>query len=199
MNLEISNPHAFSALRVSTQARSRNTFEKSATPAPAALKLSTRAELEIRGRAVTVKSTRISTRHGSEMRDCEVPAFQSLGYASIEEYCTEIAERELRASQQAITAAPTVQRVSNCFGESKGFASIAPGAKVNLPMDEGTRYLVACDDDVTLQIQNQSMTRTLRLKNHTEAGDVHVAFVAPAQVSIVIAGRSAAIIELQST
>jgi hypothetical protein len=203
MNVEILNPHAWSALRVSIQSRSRNVFEKSAAPAPAP-KRDTHDTLMKKALAVVERPTRVTVKEGGVLRSVErlvhMPAYQDAGYENASQYVTEISERQLRESQAAVTAAPAVQRVTDTWQEPKAFASIAPGAKTNLPMDEGKRYLVVCDDDVTLQIQNQSMTRTLRLRNRTETGDVHVAFVAPTKVEIVTAGKSVeAIVELLST
>jgi hypothetical protein len=204
MHVEILNSSAWHALRVSIQSRSRNTFEKGTAPATSAPKRESHAELHARAAAIVEQPTRITVREGGMMRSVErlvpMPAYQAAGYENANQYVTEISEKQLRDSQQAATATPTVQRVTDTWQESKPFASIAPGAKTDLPMDESKRYLIDCQDEITLQIQNQSLTRTLRLRNRTETGDVHVAFVAPAQVAIVTAGKSVgAIVELLST
>ena len=177
--VEIQNPSAYN-LRIASQDRVRNTFEKTATPAPT-LKRSTRAELEKRGAAITMKPTRVSTRFSTEMRDCPVPLYQSLGYSSIEEYCTAVMEKELIASQQAVTAAPAVQHVVDSWADPKPFASVAPSARLTLPLDEGKRFLIESDDEVALQLSNTSSTRTIRLRNRdAKTGAVeHVAFIPP--------------------
>jgi hypothetical protein len=67
-NVEINNPSAWHNLRVSSQDRVRNTFEKTSAPAPAAVKRLTRAELEKIGSETRDVPTRVSTRFGAEMR-----------------------------------------------------------------------------------------------------------------------------------
>jgi hypothetical protein len=203
MNVEILNPSAWNALRVSIQDRSRNVFEKAPAAAPAP-KRDTHAVLHARAVAIVERPTRVTVNEGGVLRSVErlvpMPAYQAAGYESASQYVTEISERQLRESQAAAPAAPAVQRVRDEWSaETKPFASIPPGTKLNLPLgDDSKRYIIECvGEDVTLQIQNQSTTRTLRLRNREKAGDVHVAFVAPAQVAIVTAGsEKKAVIEL---
>lgn len=205
MNVEIINPSAWHQLRVAIQQRSRNVFD-AAPPAAAAPKRRSRAELEKQGADIVMVSSRGTVSEGgalrSVVREVPTPFYKTMGYETLAEFCTELGERDLREEQKAIPVAPRGQRVVDEWTVTKQFSSIAPGAKTNLPMDEAKRYLIESDDPeaITLQVQNQSTTRTLRLRNKTEAGDVHVAFVPPLQVAIVTAGKSVgAIVELLST
>jgi hypothetical protein len=196
--VELTNTNPFHQLRIFHQNRARNLFtatDSATTPAP---KRSTRAELEGKGRAITMKPTRVTTRFSSEMRDCPVPLYQSLGYSSVEEYCTTIMDKELIASQQAITPAPSVQRVLDSWEKPAPFASVAPQAKTYLQMDEARRFLIECDSECVLQIANVSTVRTLKLKNRDKATgqETQVAYVAPtrafSQSAITISGSGGA-------
>jgi hypothetical protein len=202
MLCEIKNPSAFHQLRIFQQERVRNTFEKvAATPAPAS-KRHTRAELEKIGSEMCDVPTRVSTKFGSETRNVPTPFYTTAGYETLSAFCTEAGEKQLRESQKAVPTSPPVQRIRDDWSAPQPFASIAPHAKMDLPLDEAKRYLIECAEEVGLQIANQSTVRTLRLRNRdSKSGDVsHVAFLAPAQVSLVIAnGSKSAVIELLST
>jgi hypothetical protein len=201
--VEIQNPSAWHALRIASQDRVRNTFEKAPavhTPAP---KRATRAELEKIGSEMRDVPTRVSTKFGSETRNVPTPFYKTAGYETLGEFCTESGERQLRESQKAVPPAPSVQHVVDFWSEPKPFASIAPHAKLNLPLDESKRFLIESDDEVALQLSNTSSVRTIRLRNrNSKTGETtHVAFLAPAreypQAALVIAnGKSAAVLEL---
>jgi len=200
-SIQIKNPSPFTPLRIFSQDRLRNVFVDA--PKPAAVKRSTRAELEGKGRAITMKPTRVTTRFSSEMRDCPVPLYRSLGYSSVEEYCTTIMDKELIASQQAITPAPSVQRVRDEWKASPQALMLVPPGETRVIKDgfeENKRLVIECpEDEAALQIQNESQTRTLRLLNRDpKTGEcTAVAFLAPAQVGLVIANKkSAAVVEL---
>jgi hypothetical protein len=203
MNVEIQNPSPWHNLRIASQDRVRNTFEKAPavhTPAP---KPTTRAELEKIGSEMRDVPTRVSTKFGSEMRDVPTPFYKTAGYETLGEFCTESGEKQLRESQKANPAAPSVQHVVDSWSDPKPFASIAPHAKLNLPLDEAKRFLIESDEETALQISNTSSVRTIRLRNrNSRTGETaQVAFLAPAreypQAALIIAnGKSAACIEL---
>ena len=202
-SVEINNPSAWHNLRIASQDRVRNTFEKApAAPAPAS-KRATRAELEKIGSELRDVPTRVSTRFGSETRNVPTPFYKTAGYETLGEFCTDQGEKQLRESQQAAVRVPPVQHVVDSWAEPKPFASIAPSATLNLPLDEAKRFLIECDDEVALQLSNTSSVRTIRLRNrNSKTGETtHVAFIAPAreypQAALVIAnGKSAAVLEL---
>lgn len=203
MHVEIQNPSAWHNLRIASQDRVRNTFEKApAAPSPAP-KLKTRAELEQLGSELRDVPTRVSTKFGSETRNVPTPFYRSAGYESLNEFVTDQGEKALRESQKATPAAPRVQHVVDDWAAPVPFASIAPNAKLNLPLDEGKRYLIESDDETALQISNTSSVRTIRLRNRDPktGACTQVAFIAPAreyaQAALVIANKkSAAVVEL---
>jgi hypothetical protein len=201
--VEIQNPSAWYALRVASQNRLRNITEKAPAAPTLAPKRETRAELEKIGSEIRDVPTRVSTQFGSETRNVPTPFYRIAGYETLGEFCTEAGEKSLRESQKAIPPAPKVQHVVDDWSEPKPFASIAPHAKLYLPLDEGKRFLIESDDEVALQLANTSSVRTIRLRNrNSKTGETsHVAFIAPArehpQAALVIAnGKSAAVIEL---
>lgn len=200
--VEIQNPSAWHNLRIASQDRVRNTFEKTATPAPAP-KRHSRAELEAIGGELHDVPTRVSTKLGSETRNLPTPFFRSAGYEMLNEFITDQGEKELRESQKAAAHVPSVQHVRDEWAAPQPFASIAPHAKLNLPLDESKRFLIESDEEVALQLSNTSSVRTIRLRNrNSKTGETtHVAFIAPAreypQAALVIAnGKSAAVLEL---
>lgn len=202
-NVEILNPSAWHPLRVASQDRVRNTFEKAPAAPTAPKKRATRAELEKIGSEMRDVPTRVSTKFGSETRNVPTPFYKTAGYETLGEFCTEAGEKQLRESQAAVVVAPPVQHVLDSWSDPKPFASIAPHAKLNLPLDESKRFLIESDDEVALQLSNTSSVRTLRLRNrNSKTGETsHVAFLAPAreypQAALVIAnGKSAAVLEL---
>jgi hypothetical protein len=215
--LELKNPSPFHPLRIFSQDRLRTHVVDAPTAAPLP-KRHTREALQKIGSEIVNVPSRGTARGADGMltavtRDVPTPFFKTAGFESLSEFITETSEKELRAQQAAASAAAMMasagtartQRVLdewNCA--LKQFMSIPPGGKTILPLEENSRVLVETDDPagVTLQVQNQSLTRTLRLRNRdSKKGDVsHVAFLAPAQVSIVTAGNSVgAIVELLST
>jgi hypothetical protein len=202
----ITNPSAFYPLRVFSQDRSRNATDK-APPAPPAPKFETRAELEKRGSAITMKKIRVATKFGDELRECPQPLWQAEGADSLNHWVTDITEQGVRDSQKAVPAAPRVQKVVDTWSAPRRFASVQPGGDFKLPLAEEVRYLIECDEEVGLQISNLSSIRTLRLRNRdAKTGECsHVAFVPPmtahnnftSQYGVVTAnGKSAAVIEL---
>ena len=213
--LELKNPSPFHPLRIFQQDRRRNIFVDAPTSPPLP-KRHTREELQAQGsQIVMVQSKGIAHVDGAlktVTRDVPTPFYLKAGYESLNGFITEVSEKELREFQAAASAAamlssagaPRGQRVLDEWNTAlKELMLIPPGAKHTLPLEENSRVLIETDDPagVTLQIQNQSTTRTLRLRNSDpKKGDSHVAFVAPAQVSVVAAGKSVgAIVELLST
>jgi hypothetical protein len=215
--LELKNPSPFHPLRVFSQDRLRTHVVDAPTAGPLPTRR-TREELhKIGSKIVNVPSK--GTARGADgaiatvTRDVPTPFYKTAGYESLSEFCTEVSEKELRAQEAAASAAAMMasagtartQRVLDEWKTAlKPLMSIPPGGKTVLPLEENSRVLVETDDPagITLQVQNQSLTRTLRLRNRdSKKGDVsHVAFLAPAQVSIVAAGNSVgAIVELLST
>jgi hypothetical protein len=203
MNVEIQNPSAWHNLRIASQDRVRNTFEKAPAVHTSAPKPATRAELEKIGSEMRDVPTRVSTKFGSEMRSVPTPFYKTSGYETLGEFCTEAGEKQLRESQKAVSPAPSVQHVVDSWSEPKPFASIAPHAKLNLPLDEGKRFLIESDEETALQLSNTSSVRTIRLRNRDmKTGETtHCAFIAPmrefANAALVIANKkSAAVLEL---
>jgi|HubBroStandDraft_1064217.scaffolds.fasta_scaffold05232_9 hypothetical protein len=201
--IEIQNPSAWHPLRIASQDRVRNTFEKTATPAPKRVR--SRSELEKIGSELLDVPTRISTKFGSETRNVPTPVFRSAGYETLNEFITDQGEKELRESQNAAVHVPPVQHVRDDWAAPKPFASIPPSEKLNLPLDESKRFVIESDDEVALQLSNTSSVRTIRLRNRdTKTGETtHCAFIPPAparefvQARLVIANKkSAACIEL---
>ncbi|MGO9623241.1 MAG: hypothetical protein ACLP0B_17930 [Steroidobacteraceae bacterium] len=202
-SIEIQNPSAWHNLRIASQDRVRNTFERTAAPTAAPKRVHSRVELEAIGSEITTQSMRISTKFGSEMRNIPTPFYRIAGFETLNEFITESAERELRESQKAAAHVPPVQHVVDEWSAPKPFASIAPGEKLNLPLDEAKRFLIESDDEVALQLSNVSSVRTIRLRNRDmNTGEVsNCAFLPPArefaQAALVIANKkSAACIEL---
>jgi hypothetical protein len=211
MNVELSNPSAFHPLRVYQQDRLRSVFIDRPTAAPLP-KRETREELNARGsKMVMVPSVGTARENGMMVRvtrEVPTPVYATLGYSPIEEFCTEVAERQLREFQAAASAAamlssagtPRGQRVVDEWKASpQPLISIPPGEKRAIDLEENKRVLIESDEEVGLQIQNESKVRTLRLRNRdSKSGEqTHVAFLAPLQVGLVIAnGRSASVIEL---
>jgi hypothetical protein len=202
-SIEIHNPSAWHALRIASQDRMRNTFEKAPAVHIPAPKPATRAELEKIGSEMRDVPARVSTKFGSETRNVPTPFYRTAGYETLGEFCTEAGEKQLRESQKAVPPAPSVQHVVDDWSAPKPFASIAPHAKLNLPLDESKRFLIESDEEVALQLSNPSTVRTIRLRNRNlKTGEItHVAFIAPmrefAQAALIIAnGKSAACIEL---
>ena len=77
-SISIENPSAWHAIRVASQNRVRNSFEK-APPAAPSPKRETGEALEKRGAVITMKKMRVSTKFSSEMRECPVPLWQAEG------------------------------------------------------------------------------------------------------------------------
>jgi hypothetical protein len=201
-SVEIQNPSAWHNLRIASQDRVRNTFQK-APAAPAPKRPSSRAELEKIGSEMRDVPTRVSTKFGSETRNVPTPFFRTAGYETLNEFITEQGEKQLRESQKANPAAPSVQHVVDSWSAPTPFASIAPHAKLNLPLDESRRFLIEADEETALQLSNTSSVRTIRLRNRdTKTGETtHCAFIAPmreyANAALVIANKkSAAVLEL---
>jgi hypothetical protein len=204
-NVEIHNPSAFNPLRIFSQDRMRNTFEKAPAPAAPAPKHETRAELERRGAVITLKKMRVSTKFSSEMRDVPTPLWQAEGADSLAHWVTEALEHYQRTSQ-APAPTPPVQHVVDAWGALQPRLSIPPGGKTLLQLEEHTRVAISCDEPVTLQLSNTSTARTIRLRTLDLASKeaTHVAFIPPAKdypsAAIVSAnGTHAAVLELQPT
>jgi hypothetical protein len=208
--IELSNPSAFHPLRVYTQDRARNAVDKVPAAKPALPKRETRAELEKRGAEILMRPFRGQVREGGVLRavtrDIPTPRWQDEGFYSLSEFVTQHEERQAQAARVAAAGAVPVQRTLDEWLAPKAFESVPPHGKITLPAEDHRRYLIECDDEpsgVTLQIANQSTTRTMRLRiRDVKSGEVsHVAFIAPAreypQAACVTAGNaSAAVVEL---
>lgn len=205
-SIEIQNPSAFHTLRIYSQDRARNVINKIDAPAAPTPKRESRADLEKRGSEIVMTPTRVSTKFGSETRNVLTPFFKTMGFETLESFCTEIGERDLRASQQAAPAAPRGERVVDSWGALRPLKSVPPGGQTVLQLEEHSRVAVSCDESVMLQLSNVSSSRTIRLRNLDLASGeaTHVTFIAPAReypnAAIVSAnGKSAAVIELMAT
>jgi len=205
MIVDLINPSAWHPLRVSSQDRLRTAVIASA-PAPATAKRETFADIERRGNATIMKSTRISTKFGSEMREVQTRVYASLGYETLAQYVTEISERDLRLAQQALTVAPRVQQIRDEWAAPKPLKIVPPGGSVTIHLEESARIAINCDEPVTLQISNVSTSRTLRLRvlDIASKEDAHCAWIPPAKEYPTAAivncnGTHAAVIELQPT
>jgi len=206
--VELTNPSAFHALRVYQQDRARNVFGVPTAKAPMP-KRETRAELEARGAEITMVPTRVTVREGgalrSVMRDVPTPLWRAEGAESLAEWCTSLLEKMADDARRGPSSdTPKAQRVVDAWAEPKPFESIPPHGKLTLPLVEEKRFLVECDDEVALQIANQSNARTIRLRTRdsTTGETTHVAWIAPAReysrAAIVTANKkAAAVIELQ--
>ena len=210
-SVQIKNPSPHHPLRIFSQDRLRHVFVDgpSAPPLP---KRETREELNARGSKMVMVPSVCTARENGMMvrvtREVPTPVYATLGYSAIEEFCTEVAERQLREFQAAASAAamlssagtPRVQHVRDEWKASpQPLISIPPGEKRVIDLEENKRVLIESDEESGLQIQNESKVRTLRLRTRdSKSGEqTHVTFLAPLQVGLVIAnGKSASVIEL---
>jgi hypothetical protein len=207
MNIELINPSAFHALRVSSQNRARNVVDK-APAAPAPKKALSRSELEVIGSEIVMVPSKGTAREGGVMRavvrEVPTPFFRTCGYETLPEYLTDRLEKQTIEGQHAAAAiVPRGERVADTWGALEPRLSIPPGGKALIPLEEHTRIAVSCDESVMLQISNTSNSRTLRLRTlDTASGEVaHAAFIPQAKdysaAAIVSAsGTQSAIIEL---
>jgi hypothetical protein len=207
-SIELTNPSAFHSLRIYSQDRARNVFGVPIAKAPMP-KRETRAELETRGAAITNVPTRVTVREGgalrSVMRDVPTPLWRAEGAESLVEWITTLQEQAADDARRGPSSdTPKAQRVVDAWTEPKPFESIPPHGKLALPLVEEKRFLVECDEEVALQIANQSNARTIRLRTRDSGtGEAtHVAWIAPAReyprAAIVTANKKvAAVIELQ--
>jgi hypothetical protein len=207
----LTNPSAFHPLRIFSQERSRKVTVSAPTAAPLP-KRETREELIARGSKIVMVPSTGTVREGAVLktvtREIPTPLHRTLGYEDLNQFVTEISERQLREQQAAAAAAamlasnggPRVQHIVDEWGATHPLQSVPPGAKnVSVPLSEEKRLVIECDEEVALQIQNESTTRTLRLRTRdaTTGATSHVAFAAPAQVALVVANpKSAAVLEL---
>jgi hypothetical protein len=210
MNLELNNPSAFHALRVSSQDRARNAVDKAPT-APAPKKALSRSELEAIGSEIVMVPSKGTAREGGVMkavtRDVPTPFYKTAGFESLAEFCTEQGEKSLRESQHAAAAiVPRGERVVDTWGALQPRLSVPPGGKVLIPLEEHTRLAITCEEPVTLQLSNTSTSRTLRLRtlDTVSGAQANVSFLAPAKEwpssSIVSAdAHTAAIVEMMAT
>jgi erythromycin esterase-like protein len=208
MIVELTNPSAFHALRIYSQDRARNVFGVPTAKAPMP-KRETRAELETRGAAITMVPTRVAVREGgalrSVMRGVPTPLWRAEGAESLVEWITTIQEQAADDARRGPSSdAPKAQRVVDTWTEPRPFESVPPHGKLTLALVEEKRFLVECDEEVPLQIANQSNARTIRLRTRDSAtGEtIHAAWIAPAReypkAAIVTANKKvAAVIELQ--
>ena len=206
-NIELNNPSAFHPLRVFSQDRMRNVFT-AAEPTASAPKRETREELQKRGAKVVMVPSRGTVRGADGMvtavtRDVPTPLYATLGYETLAGFCTEVGEKQLRESQQAAAVAPRVQKIVDEWGSPHPLQSVPPGGKTVLPLAEEKRLLIECDEEVGLQIANQSNVRTIRLRTRdAKTGETqHSSFIAPARdyplAAMIIANhKTAAVVEL---
>lgn len=204
--IELTNPNPFHPLRIFSQDRLHNPYSAGLAPRPA--KLDTRADFEALGARIINVPSRGTARDAdgalkSVTREVPTPFYKTAGYESLAAFCTESMEKQLRDSQQTPRTVSPGQRVVDDWGVLKRTQLVQPGGKVVLNLEENTRTLIECVEEVALQIANQSNTRTLRLRTRdTETGETqHVAFIPPAreypQAALVIAnGSKSAVVEL---
>jgi hypothetical protein len=207
MHCQIQNTSAFHQLRIYQQDRVRNPYTPGLVPRNVVL--TTRSDFEELGtRTVMVKSS--GTARGADgvlrsvVRDVPTPYFRTVGFESLPEFVTENMEKQLRESQQAPATAPKGQKVVDEWGAIHPLQSVPAGGKVVLPISEERRLLVEClEDEVGLQIANESNTRTLRLRNRdAKTGEVeHIAWIPPARewptsALVICNGSKSAVIEL---
>jgi hypothetical protein len=178
----ITNPSAFHPLRVYQQDRARNVAVPA--PAPEVPKIPTRDELVERGSLLVDKTIRVMVRSDAGMvpatRTIKVPTWQQAGDTSLNEYVTKEIEHATDVARKAAGAAPpSGQRFVDSWGAPSPFGSIPPGGKSKLPLDEHRRLVIECDENVTLQIANQS-ARTIGLRTRAKNGATTTAgFVGP--------------------
>ena len=216
--VELTNTNAHHALRISRQNRIRTptTDNTPATPLP---KRHTRAELEKIGNEVVMVPTRCKVQMPGMQKgvtrtttvDVPRPFFQTAGYETLPQFCTETAERETREYEKAVAAsaiAPRVQAFVDTWGPLEPLQVVPAGATdVVLVMSEEKRLVVECDNEAALSIAHKSPNRTVRLLNRDSASGAatHVTFLHPtrggdAQSAWVTAnGKSAAVLELLPT
>jgi hypothetical protein len=213
-SLQIKNPSKFSPLRLFSQTRTRDLFVDAPT-APPLPKRRTREELQKIGAEIVMVPSRGTVQVDGVMksvvRDVPTPFYLTAGYESLNGFITEVSEKETREFQAAASAAAMlssaggsrVQHVRDEWSASPQSLMLVPPGETRVikeGFEENKRLLIECpDEEVGLQIQNESQTRTLRLRNRdSKSGEqTHVGFLAPAQVGLVIAnGKSAACIEL---
>jgi hypothetical protein len=209
MNLELNNPSAFHALRVSSQARARNVVDK-APPAPAPKKRHTREELEKIGSEIVMVPFVGTVREGGVLkrvtREAPTPFHKTVGFDTLPEFITEQLEKQTISAQQGTPSVQRGERVVDSWGALQPRLSIPPGGRTTINLEEHTRLAISCDDAVTLQISNTSSARTIRLRNLDLASGeaAHCAWIPPAKeypaAAIVSADKThAAVVELQST
>ena len=210
MNLELTNPSAFHALRVSSQTRARNVID-AAPAAPAPKRALSRAELEKLGAEIVMVPSRGTAREADGMlrsvtRNVPTPFYKTSGFETLAEFCTEQGEKSLRESQPAAPTAPRGERVRDEWGALQPRLSVPPGGKVLIPLEEHTRLAITCEEPVTLQLSNTNTSRTLRLRTlDTVSGEqANVSFLAPAKdwpssSTISAAASKAAIVEMMAT
>jgi hypothetical protein len=201
--IELTNPSAFFPLRVFHQDRLRSPYAPGLVPRT--VKLTTREEFEQLGsRNIMVKSRGTVREADGNLRQVErevpTPFFKTAGFGDLAGFITENMEKQLRESQQAPRTAPPVQRTVDDWSAPHPLQLIPPGGKAVLPLVEEKRFLIEClEEEVGLQIQNESATRTMRIRNRdSKSGAVsNVSHLAPQQVGTVTAnGKSAAVVEL---
>jgi hypothetical protein len=210
--IELNNPSAFHPLRIYSQDRARNTFDK-APPAKAATpKRETRAELEARGSEITLKPTKIMTKQGAVMRDIPTPLWQAEGAETLAEWCTGILDKMADDARKAPSVdVPKVQRVVDSWGERRPYKSVPPGGTILLALDEHQRLVLECDEEISVSVAHTDTIRTVRLRQLDGSGvtmratyitpvrDSFIGGKATASASITAGKTSAAAIELQPT
>jgi hypothetical protein len=214
LNLQIRNPDVFSPLRIFSQSRARE-YTVDAPTAAQLPKRHTREELQAQGSKVVMVPSRgtalVDGVMKSVVRDVPTPFYMTAGYESINGFITEVSEKETREFQAAAARAAMLasagasrgQRVVDEWSTALKPLMLVPPGETRVIHDEDfqehKRVLIESDGEAGIQIQNESQVRTLRLRNRdsSSGAQTHVAYLAPAQVGLVIANKkSAAVVEL---